>query len=184
MAAPRKQPTQREKAALFALVCGVIDTWKDAYIIGAQRPEIEISRFSSLNSIVTRWKTRPEIQELYKELQEFHDAQRLQMMREGEERSKREGEREREERREKVDNKPGKAAQIDYNDPKERRKAYNRIIAESQDDPKTQLDALKVIEGLQKDDRQAAKDAQIQRFYTPLKCQNCPLYTKAKKTTL
>ncbi len=180
MAAPRKQPTQREKAALFALVCGVIDTWKDAYIIGAQRPEIEISRFSALNSIVTRWKFRPEIQELYKELQEFHDAQRLQMMREGEERK----EREREERRGKEDSKSGKAAQIDYNDPKERRRAYNRIIAESQDDPKTQLDALKVIEGLQKDDRQAAKDAQIQRFYTPLKCQNCPLYIKAKKTTL
>ena len=77
--------------------------------------------------------------------------------------------------------KNGKRAQIDYNDPQERKRAYNRIIQESADDPKTQLDALKVFEQLQRDDKQAAKDNQIQRFYTPLKCHSCPLWLKHTK---
>ena len=48
-----------------------------------------------------------------------------------------------------------------------------RIIAESSDDPKTQLDAIKAIQQTQRDDRQAAKDSQIQRFYTPIQCRDC-----------
>ena len=62
---------------------------------------------------------------------------------------------------------------IDYYDPANQRKQINRIIAESSDDPKTQLDAIKAIQQTQLDDRQAAKDSQIQRFYSPIQCREC-----------
>ena len=62
---------------------------------------------------------------------------------------------------------------IDYYDPANQRKQINRIIEESSDDPKTQLDAIKAIQQTQRDDRQAAKDSQIQRFYSPVQCREC-----------
>ena len=177
----QEEQRRAELVALVALRLGVVESWQDAYLISHGKGRADLPGKNSVASTSARWKNSARTAELFKEAESIVNAK---LREHGEREKEREGEREREERRGKVDNKPGKAAQIDYNDPKERRRAYNRIIAESQDDPKTQLDALKVIEGLQKDDRQAAKDAQIQRFYTPLKCQNCPLYTKAKKTTL
>ena len=177
----QEEQRRAELVALVALRLGVVESWQDAYLISHGKGRADLPGKNSIASTSARWKNSARTAELFREAESIVNT-KIQ------ERGKREGEKEQERERErergKEDNKTAKVAQIDYNDPKERRKAYNRIIAESQDDPKTQLDALKVIEGLQKDDRQAAKDAQIQRFYTPIKCQNCPLYTKAKKATL
>ena len=73
-----------------------------------------------------------------------------------------------------------RAAKIDYNNPEARRQLYNRIISEAADDPKTQLDAAKLIEQTQRDDRQAAQDNRVQRVYLPESCDMCPLYQKAR----
>ena len=71
------------------------------------------------------------------------------------------------------------AANIDYYDPANQRTQINRIIAESDDDPKTQLDAIKTIQQTQRDDKQAARDQKQVRSYLPLRCESCPLYAKA-----
>ena len=172
--------TEREKAVIAALAAGFVADWVEAYILSRETPtnqERERTR-AKLSAIVTRWKQRPDIAGAYNTACEVLKA-REQVARD----------KEREQILSGFDNKEGgkestqkrtKTA-VDYNDPQERKRAYNRIIQESADDPKTQLDALKVFEQLQRDDKQAAKDNQIQRFYSPLRCSGCPLYQKANK---
>lgn len=172
--------TEREKAIVAALAAGFVADWVEAYILSRETPtnqERERTR-AKLSAIVSRWKQRPDIAAVYNTTTEILKA-REQVTRE-EEREKvltsfdnKEGGKERTEN--------GRKRVVDYNDPQERKRAYNRIISESADDPKTQLDALKVFEQLQRDDKQAAKDNQIQRFYSPLRCSSCPLYQKARK---
>ena len=70
---------------------------------------------------------------------------------------------------------------VDYSDPKNRQRLYNEIIATAKDDPKTRLDAAKVFEQVQRDDREAAKAQKQSRVYLPLACHDCPLYNKARK---
>lgn len=68
---------------------------------------------------------------------------------------------------------------VDYNDPRNRRKLYNSIIARSKDDPKTQLDAAKMFESIQRDGQNVPESARKQtRTYLPLRCDSCPLYRK------
>jgi hypothetical protein len=69
---------------------------------------------------------------------------------------------------------------VDYNNPLNRQKLYNSIIARSKDDPKTQLDAAKMFESIQRDDREAARVQKQNRVYLPLRCHACPLYQKQK----
>ena len=70
--------------------------------------------------------------------------------------------------------------EIDYTKPEAQKKLLNHLI-NSGEDGKEKLDALKTIVSLQKDDREAAKDNKVQRFYMPLKCTQCPLHERAQK---
>ena len=70
---------------------------------------------------------------------------------------------------------------IDYTKPDAQRKLLNHII-NSSDESKEKLDALKAVISMQKDDREAARDNKIQRFYMPLKCMECPLHARAEKS--
>ena len=71
---------------------------------------------------------------------------------------------------------------VDYSNPDNRRKLYTAIINKSVDDPKTQLDAAKMFEQIQKDNREAASTHQKHvRYYLPLRCESCVLYRKAKE---
>lgn len=69
---------------------------------------------------------------------------------------------------------------VDYTRPDAQKKLLNQLI-NSADDSKEKLDALKTIVSMQKDDREAAKDQKVQRFYMPLKCTQCPLHARAEK---
>lgn len=69
--------------------------------------------------------------------------------------------------------------EIDYTKPDAQRKLLNHLI-NTGGDGKEKLDALKTIVSIQKDDREAARDNKVQRFYTPLKCSECPLYARAE----
>ena len=71
---------------------------------------------------------------------------------------------------------------IDYSNPRNRERLYNEIISQSKNDPKTALDAAKMFEQIQKDNREAAVTPQKQvRYYLPLRCESCVLYQKAKE---
>lgn len=70
--------------------------------------------------------------------------------------------------------------EIDYTKPEAQRKLLNHLI-NTGEDGKEKLDALKTIVSMQKDDREAAKDNKVQRFYMPLKCTQCPLHARAEK---
>lgn len=70
---------------------------------------------------------------------------------------------------------------IDYSNPRLREQLYNEIIGKS-NDPRIQLDAAKMFEQIQKDNREAASTHQKQvRYYLPLRCESCVLYRKAKE---
>ena len=173
--------TEREKAALYYYVFGGCSNWQMIHAI-AKKGNFEPGKNpKSANKMAYDWKNRPQIAAFLK------DLQTLKAVQDNETATKKANEiiKEREKESNKEHNESGNGKRtreiIDFSNPQERRKQYNLIINSANDDPKTQLDALKVIEQLQRDDKQAAKDNQIQRFYTPLKCRDCPLYAKAKK---
>lgn len=171
-----KRATEREKAVIFALAAGYISTWKEAYILSRDKAESETPPENLNNSIVTRWKQREDIANAYNNallfLSRRDQATRAQASKQANEEDSA-GESNRTKR--------GKNATIDYYKPENQRRTINEIIDKAQDDPKTQLDAIKAIQQTQRDDRQAAKDNQIQRFFTPISCHICPLYQKRNK---
>lgn len=181
MARNPSELTEREKAAIYYYVFGGCDNWQIIHAI-AKKGDFEIGKHpKSAAKMAYDWKNRPKVAEFLK------DTQTLKAVQETENAKRKADEiiKGLEAERDKEHNESGKGKQarqiVDFSNPQERRKQYNTIINNAGDDPKTQLDALKVLEQLQKDDKQAAKDNQIQRFYTPIKCRECPLYEKAKK---
>ena len=189
-----KKATPREKAAVLALAAGYIDTWEEAYLIASQKSEKEAATVKYLKSSVTHWKQHPEIAQAYQEAKTFLTArdesikaaalEEMKAKRTAPEEGGKEEEGNREKAAESVrtESKPIRTLtrEIDYNNPEARRQLYNRIISEAADDPKTQLDAAKLIEQTQRDDRQAAQDNKIQRVYMPVTCQTCPIFEKAR----
>ena len=170
--------TNREKALIFALAAGYVKTWREAYIYSRDK-EIKNAIPESVDpAIVTRWKQRLPIQQAYQEAQTtLQDRDRRiieEARREMEEERRTEGnaDSERPEAR--------KSKKVDYSDPEARRRLYNEIIAAAGDDPKTQLDAAKIIEQTQRDDKQAARERKTVVFYTPARCHSCELYQKAE----
>ena len=168
--------SEREKAILFVLAAGQLPGgWKDAFILSSQKAEKEVTAQKNITTSAERWRRRPEILKAYesaiKAVQELKEEN---------------GQRTAEETAaglagDSVRTKPAKAGRIDYYNPDNQRRTINAIIDKAQDDPKTQLDAIKAIQQTQRDDRQAAKDNQIQRYYTPLSCRSCPFKAKAAK---
>lgn len=170
--------TDREKAAiLFQIITGA--TWEDAYIIASAERLKDIQQAKGTKQSASRWKNSVKVQEYRQqqitlmEAREKAQAERIagEMMK-GQERTTGESERTNASQPDKV------STQIDYNNPANRLKLYNDIITQAQDDPKTQLDAAKLLEQIQKDDRTAAKEQRQTRFYLPQTCDNCPFYAK------
>lgn len=185
-----KKATPREKTAVFALMSGYIDTWEEAYLIASQKSEKDAATVKYLKSSVTHWKQHPEIAQAVQEAKTFlskRDEATATRIREelkpAQQPRQEEGKQEEENENtagESNRTQKRKPAPIDYNNPEARRQLYNRIISEAADDPKTQLDAAKLIEQTQRDDRQAAQDNKIQRVYMPVTCQTCPIFEKAR----
>lgn len=161
------------------MAAGQLDDWTEAYFAAEDKSTEDATRAKAPAASVSRWRNSAKVQntlQAYRKLfAEMQAAARLEGKAQAmEEREKdRQGESNRTE--------TGTAARIDYYDPQNQRRTINAIIDRSQDDPKTQLDAIKAIQQTQRDDRQAAKDNQIQRFYLPLSCRSCPFYQKRTK---
>ncbi len=179
MPGPNTQINDSEKAAIFALAAGILDTWKTAFL-AAEAGKPSGRKAESLNTTVTRWKHSAKVQTFYEySLRLLADRDSDARQRGREEAAKMMEEEKTAGENESV--KRARPAVVDYNNPDARRQLYNKIISESVDDPRTQLDAAKVIEQLQRDDRQAAQDNKVQRAYLPVNCQICPMYQKRKE---
>lgn len=168
--------SEREKAILFALAAGQLaDGWKEAFILSSQKPEKDVTNQKNIATSAERWRRRPEILKAYESaLKAVQDLKEENGPRTDEEtRAQLAGDSNR--------TRPAKAGKIDYYNPENQRRTINAIIDRSQNDPKTQLDAIKTIQQTQRDDRQAARDNQTQRFYTPITCKICPFYKKRVK---
>lgn len=186
MPGPTTKITPREKAVIFALVAGLIEDTKTAYIAADEKPASETQKQTSLKVSVSRWLNSAKIQKEIETARKYFADRDAEERRKGrEEASRQNNEKDEGKKAGESDRTETKKARpvdtkIDYNDPKARRQLYNRIITEAADDPKTQLDAAKLIEQTQRDDRQAAQDNKIQRVYLPESCDICPLYLKQR----
>ena len=185
--------SNREKAALLLLAFGVLEDWTELFIVANDKSIKDIEKQRFLPSSVSRWRNSDKVQNqlkaFQKMIQEMKDDERQKALDSAQiqgtdtnaetqnKDTKTGGESERPETRN-----PRKLERaIDYSDPNARKALYNEIIQNATDDPKTQLDAAKLIEQTQKDDRQAAKEGKTIRVYLPLSCDICPLAQKARK---
>ena len=169
---------EREKAALNYHIFGGCNDWQVLYMI-ARDSDYNEDKDKNFTNYVSRWKHTEKVQNYLKELQERKALQEYRLKESAfAEYQSRETEKDQREGKEHTEN--GRKTQIDYTRPENQRTLLNNLI-NTADDQKDKLDALKTIIQAQKDDRQAAKDNQIQRFYSPLRCSSCPLYQKANK---
>lgn len=182
------------------LALGVIEGWRECFIIAANRKLEELDALKDLAGPTSRWKNSARISKAYDSvkmdvadiLAAAREEGRRKGLKEAAEAAGRDG-----------NGADGAGAEvgnygidaegqtrgerklIDYSDPANRRKLYNEVIRDAKDDPKTRLDAAKVFEQLQQADKQAAKEQKQVRAYLPLNCYDCPLYLKAaKKVTI
>lgn len=184
------EATNRERAALAAFVLGIVNDWRECYIIGADRSREDFARLADQNTPISRWKKAGRIVKAYEDVQKMIAGKLADARREGYEKAMEELTRQAEEAQQgeqrnngtSADGKPAnRFALIDYSDPANRKRLYNEVIRDAKGDPKTRLDAAKVFEQIQRDDKQAAREQKQVRAYLPLTCHDCPLYEAAKK---
>ena len=178
--------TEREKAALYYHVFGGLDDWRQLYKI-ADATTDEKKDIKFLDIYISRWKNSKKVKDFINNLLDEKNTRFAQERIKGqeEERNKKQDEQNKIENNERTETKPERKQIkiLDYSDPANRKQLYNEVIANSGDDYKTKLDAAKVFEQIQKDDREAARSQKQVRYYLPLRCENCSLYLKTQKKT-
>ena len=169
-----KRITEREKAVLYYHVFADVDDWRLLYKLADPSTDGQTEP-KFLDVYTSKWKNSEKVKKALQEIikqKADNDAEERNKGRE-EERKRRE-----ESERTETENDNEKQIKIDYSDPRNRQRLYNEVIASSKNDPKTQLDAAKMFEQIQKDDREAAKAQKQTRVYLPIRCESCPLYLK------
>lgn len=172
----KEDANDREKAAIIYHLYAGCNDWQRIYIIAHDGEQRKIAQDKYLTQNASRWKRSAKIQALLSELTKQKVVQEADREREIEKKA-------RESERKKMNAEQGKPDIIDYSDPANRRKLYNEVIRDAADDPKTRLDAAKVFEQIQRDDKQAAREQQTQRFYTPKQCEGCEIKAAFAKLT-
>ena len=198
-----KKITDREKAAILMYAFGLLDNWKECYIIAEDKSLQDIAKLGNISPMVTRWRysekvvnqlkeyqkmindriaderSAARIEEREKVLAELQTQAEQQTTGEDHETDTRQDDgNEMGSKRTKKPIKPILTGFVDYADPANQRRKLNELVNTAKD-PGAALDALKVIISGQKDDRQAAREQKQVRAYLPQVCQDCPLYTKA-----
>lgn len=184
MPGPTTKLTDREKCAIFALKYGIIEDWKTAYICADNSPVEKIETLKAFPSSLSRWVNSAKVKQFSaycSRLIADHESDARQRGKEDAEREARARMEGGESERAQGEDRPRFAVPVDYYDPKNQRTQINKIIAQAIDDPKTQLDAIKAIQQTQRDDKQAAKENKIQRFFTPITCRTCPIAEKERE---
>ena len=171
-----------ETAALTMYVFGVTTDWRKIFQAAAFWSDDDIAlNEKTFRQYVSTWKRSDKVAREIERLRAYKDNYLQEVRVEAFEDGKRSYEGYANTTTEnKVKTVAGARAQgVDYTDPQAQKDKLNDIINNATD-PGEALDALKVIIQGQKNDQEAAKDKQVQRFYTPLRCHECPLYTAAK----
>lgn len=164
----------RERAAIcFELLTGTTDR---RVLINIARDATATQNASpkSVDAVASKWYNMQKVKTYRESLKRLLYQRDEQAREEG-----RQEERKRKEEEKTPKETPKNAA--DYNDPAQRRKLYNTIIIEAKDDPKTQLDAAKLIEQTQRDDRQAAQERKQTALFLPVSCDICPLMERERE---
>ena len=170
MALVNRRLTDNELAAIYLHVYGNINDFQRLYLIALGKDD-PIPPANKRSEYASKWKRTPKIQELIARLKEEKLRAEIAAKDQGwEEGRKAAGE---SVSPDEDSSKRNTRRLVDYSDPANQTRLLNDII-NSAEDTGEQLDALKTMRQGQKDDREAARDRQIQRFYTPEQCKTCP----------
>lgn len=186
MAKPEIEVSNRERAALAAMALGLVDNWTECYIIGADKTRSTLDGRKAASVYASRWKHSERITGAFREIQNLIADQRAAARAEGHKKAVEELTRQADEEQRNsgvsTDGEQKKPVTlIDYSDPNNRKRLYNEVIRDAKTDPKTRLDAAKVFEQIQRDDKQAAREQKQVKAFLPLCCYDCPLYQKAQE---
>lgn len=172
--------TDREKAAILALKIGIIQDAKTAYIVAEDKARKDVPQ-NALKSMISKWINSDKVKTFSGYVDRLLADRDADARQRGRQEERNEGGQEEGKQAESDRSQHRQAKDVDYYDPANQRKQINRIIQESSDDPKTQLDAIKAIQQTQRDDRQAARDQKQVQTYLPLRCFSCPLMEKERR---
>lgn len=166
--------TPNEHAAIVFHVVENCDDWKKLYIIAKGPNSDKTPSPSSLGVLVSRWKNSDKIQAAIAEIRHEYDGKKARfrdMILAGSESKPIEPEPEKRPKRTDITN---------FLDRDEFLQFLNSRANEIQDD-KLRNDILKMLsDNLRYKDTESAENTDIQRFYTPILCQNCSIYKAAK----
>ena len=163
----RDKITNAERAAIWGIITGLFQDWKTAYLTARGMDETEAPK--SLPQLVSQWKNAPKVVALFQDLQSIYKARTAEQFNAGKLAGIQEAQNEKKPKKE-----TSAEAVTDYTSPAEQKKLLNAIISKDPTNAEA-LDALKVILSMQKGDKDNAKEKQIQRFYTPVRCSGCPI---------
>lgn len=169
--------TEREKAALYYHIFAGVESWAEIYKIA--NPDTDNNDNKYVNTYCSKWKNSDKVQRFLEQIRTIKAGKELQqkerILKELEQQTQGNSEHTQTEQERRI------IKNLDYSDPRNRQRLYNEVIANSGDDYKTKLDAAKVFEQIQRDDREAAKAQKQSKIYLPLRCEQCVLYQKQKK---
>ena len=176
-----KELTEREKAIIFWAVYSGCHDWKKIYQLSRPGdPDKYNINAVSIPATVSRWKHSKRVSDYYNKIRtEYDNAQTAQAVRTARQTTTEDGERDDGNGNGKTETKKGKAAQIDFTD-KAALLEYLNKKANDITDEKQRTDYIKMIADLVKiKDNNDGKN-EINRFYMPLRCQDCKIYQAAK----
>ena len=179
MALENKTLTDRERAALYLHIYGRVDDWKTLFLVAYDGTLKDAAKVNYLETYVSKWRNSKKVKECLENIRYYQMNDREKLIQDT-----RQQQREEDETILNGDNERTKTKKavpvVDYSDPENRKRLYNEVISKAGDDPKTQLDAAKMFEQIQKDDKQAAREQKQVRAYLPILCHDCPLYQKER----
>lgn len=174
-----KSLTPSEKAALYFQVLESVQDWKIIYRIAIGEKHAKSLKDSTIQANTSKWKESDRIRNALDEIKRYFYFKRQDLEKEIKE-SISNGETETENGTKKEEN----AGKTNFLDRDEFLKFLNDRANKITDD-KLRNDILKMLsDNLRYKDSDNNELQEIQRFYTPMNCENCEIYNKCKSCTL
>lgn len=174
--------TDQEKAALYYQILERCEDWYRVYAIAVGADKYKALKETSLQPVVSRWKTSQRIKDAREEIERNINARIEEERGKAIEEHIAMGESERPQKaKRKADSK-----QRDFLNRDEFLQFLNERANEiDASDDKTRNDILKMLsDNLRYKDADKEEQTEIQRFYTPITCQECEIYKRCKGCTL
>lgn len=170
--------TDQEKAALYYQVMEKSDDWYRVYKIAIGEDKYKSLKETALQPSVSRWKTSQRIKEAREEIERNINAWLNDEREKAIEEYKTRGESESPQKGKKKANN----RQRDFLNRDEFLQFLNERANEiDATDDKTRNDILKMLsDNLRYKDADKEEQTEIQRFYTPITCQDCEIYKRCK----